>query len=178
MRNVSGHRETNSTTCPGDVVMALLGALRHAIRDGLTGTSPTTSPTGIRLTNLSPGGRETTVNTALVYSWEAEPPEPENSWTVVGYEYCLEGWSKPSRSEDIQYLSGYTPDQQRRQQWTSVGRETTNASFTPTAAGNYTFHVRARLQNNGDETQQPPSTYAGSHTFLVKSSATGGRKPR
>ena len=174
MRNVSGHRETNSTTCPGDVVMGLLDALRQAIRGGLTGTSRT----GVRLTNLNPGGRETVVNTAIVYSWEAEPPEPQDGWTVVGYESCFEGWFKPSRSEDIQYLSGYTPDQQPRRHWTSVERETTSASFTPTAAGHYTFHVRARLQNNGNETERPPSAYAGSHTFLVKSSATGGRKPR
>ncbi|HEX2171183.1 MAG TPA: N-acetylmuramoyl-L-alanine amidase, partial [Dehalococcoidia bacterium] len=39
MKNVSGHRETNSTTCPGEIVMGLLDPLRSDIDDSLKGTT-------------------------------------------------------------------------------------------------------------------------------------------
>lgn len=171
MRNVSGHQETNSTLCPGAVVMDLLDDLRSAIHAGLTDVSQT----GVALTNVTPGGRETTANTPIGYTWTAETPA--SGWTLKGYEYCVEGWQRQSRSEDITYLSGYTAETQPNQQWIGVGT-TTATEFTPTEAGHYTFHVRAMLQNGVGVRR---SAYAANHTFLVKSGERGkggGKKPK
>jgi len=140
-------------------VMALLDELRGAIHAGLVDTSRT----GISLRNTAPGGRETTVNTRITYEWTLEPPE--SGWTLVGYEYCFEGWYKPIRSYDIDYRGGYTTGDQPRPQWTSAVATTTSASFTPTKPGHYTFHVRAILRNG---TAERRSAYAGDHTFLVQ----------
>jgi hypothetical protein len=161
MRNVSGHRETNNTACPGEAVMALLDELRVAVHSGLAGTSRT----GVALTNKAPGGRETTVGRAITYEWSAKPPE--SGWTLVGYEYCWEGWYKPARSINITYLSGYTAEAQPRPVWTRVGPNTTGRTFTPARAGQYTLHVRAILRNEITGAEQR-SAYADSHTFLVR----------
>src|SRR5215210_5739260 len=161
MRNVSGHKETNSTACPGDTVMALLDELQGEIHSGLADTSRT----GVVLTNRAPGGRETRVGTTITYGWEAE--QPETGWSLVGYEYCFEGWYKVSNSINITYLSGYTAGTQPRPAWTRVAANTTSRSFTPTKAGQYTFHVRAVLKNDGTGTERR-SAYGGRHTYLVK----------
>ena len=159
MRNVSGHRETNATTCPGDAAMALLDELRTAVHAGLAGVSRT----GVALRPATPGGRETTANTTLRYEWSLETPE--TGWTLVGYEHCFEGWHKPSKSYDLSYLSGYTSGTQPRPVWTAVGPTTTSASTKPTAAGTYTFHVRAVLQNSAGQRR---SAYEAAHTYLVR----------
>jgi hypothetical protein len=160
MRNVSGHKETNNTACPGDTVMALLNELQTAIHSGLANTSRT----GVTLTNRTPGGRGTTINTAITYEWAAE--QPENGWTLAGYEYCFEGWYKPSNNINITYLSGYTAGAQPRPVWTRVSQDTTGKTFTPTKAGQYTFHVRAIFKDvTGAERR---SAYGGRHTYLVK----------
>ena len=160
MRNVSGHKETNNTACPGDTVMELLDELQTAIHSGLAETSRT----GVTLTNETPGGRETTVNTAIAYEWAAE--QPENGWTLAGYEYRFEGWYKPSNNINITYLSGYTAQAQPQPVWTRVSQDTTSKSFTPTKAGQYTFHVRAIFKDaTGAERR---SAYGGRHAYLVK----------
>ena len=161
MRNVSGHKETNSTACPGETVMALLDELQSAVHSGLADTSRT----GVTLTNVRPGGRETRVGTTIAYEWVAE--QPEGGWTLVGYEYCAEGWYKPANNINITYLSGYTSEAQPRQAWTRVGAQTTSRSFTPTKAGQYTFHVRAVLRNDTTGTERR-GAYAGRHTYLVR----------
>ncbi len=162
MRNVSGHRETNSTACPGEAVMALLDELQNAVHSGL---SPEASRTGVTLTNRAPGGRETRVNTPLTYEWTAEAPEP--GWTLAGYEYCFEGWYKPSRNINITYLSGYTAEKQPRPVYTRVDPSTTSKTYTPTKAGQYTLHVRAVLKNDSTGAERR-SAYEARHTFLVK----------
>ena len=161
MRNVSGHKETNNTACPGEAVMALLDELRVAVHSGLAGASRT----GVALTNRTPGGRETTVGSVIAYEWAAEPPE--SGWTLAGYEYRWEGWYKPSKNINITYLSGYSAETQPRPVWTRIGPETTGKTFTPARAGQYTLHVRAILR---DETTgaEHRSAYAGRHTFLVR----------
>jgi hypothetical protein len=161
MRNVSGHKETNSTACPGDTVMALLDELQNAVHSGLADTSRT----GVTLTNKAPGGTETRVGTAITYEWSAELPE--SGWTLTGYEYCFEGWYKPSNNINITYLSGYTAAAQPRPTYTRVSPDTTSRSFTPTKAGQYTFHVRAVLKNDGTGAEHR-GAYEGRHTFLVK----------
>jgi hypothetical protein len=157
MRNVSGHRETNATTCPGDVVMALLPSLRSVIQAGLADTSRS----GVALTNTAPGGRQAKVGSALRYTWSLEPPE--SGWSLVGYETLVEGWSKSSRSDDVTYLSGYTAESQPRPAWQPAGTAT-SLSFTPKTAGHYTVHVRAILQGPSGQRR---AAYEANHTFLV-----------
>ena len=169
MRNVSGHRETFDTLCPGDVVMALLGELRNAIHAGLAGTSRT----GVLLTTA---GRQTTLEGSISYHCEAEAPEA--GWRLVGFEYSIEGWFRPRGSEDIDYLSGYTEGAQPRPAWTRV--ETPGPwlkiGFDPVAAGHYTLHVQAVLeQGSGKQALQRPSAYEGNHTYLVQPADSAGR---
>lgn len=161
MRNVSGHRETNNTACPGEKVMSLLDEFQTAVHSGLSDTSRT----GIALTNKTPGGRETTVNTPLSYEWRAEPPE--SGWTLAGYEYCFEGWYKASRNINITYLSGYTSGTQPRPVYTRVDSNTTSKTFTSTKRGQYTLHVRAVLRNDATGAEAR-SAYGARHTYLVK----------
>ena len=161
MRNVSGHRETNSTACPGEQVMSLLDELQTAVRSGLSDASRT----GIALTNKAPGSRETAVNTPLTYEWRAETPE--SGWTLAGYEYCFEGWYKPSTGNNITYLSGYTSGTQPRPAYIRVDSNTTSKTFTPTKRGQYTLHVRAILKNDATGAERR-SAYGARHTYLVK----------
>ena len=146
--------------------MALLDELRVALHAGLAAASRT----GVALTNRTPGGRETTVGRAIVYEWAAEPPE--SGWILAGYEYCWEGWYKPSDNISITYLSGYTAQTQPRPVWTRVGPDTMGKTFTSARAGQHTLHVRAlhvrailRDETTGAEHR---SAYAGRHTFLVR----------
>ncbi|MBA3475010.1 MAG: N-acetylmuramoyl-L-alanine amidase [Rubrobacter sp.] len=161
MHNVSGHRETNNTACPGEKVMSLLDELRSAIHSGLADTSRA----GLTLSNPPPSTRETRVGTTVTFTWQDYTPEAP--WTLTGYEYCLEGWYKPSNSINITYLKGYTAETQPRLvwNWTPVDSGTTSISLPLTKAGQYTFHVRAVLTNGTDERR---SAYEGRHTYLVK----------
>ena len=158
MRNVSGHKETNNTACPGDAVMALLDELQGAVHSGLADTSRT----GVTLANRRPGGRETTVGTTIAYEWATE--QPESGWSLVGYEYCIEGWYKPANNINVTYLSGYTAETQPRQAWTRVDASTTSKSFSPTKAGQYTFHVRAVLRHDSPGPSVAARTGPGTHT--------------
>ena len=168
MRNISGHRETNDTTCPGDVVMNLLDELRRAVDAGLSDTSRT----GVR---ISAAGREATVGVPIAVACEAEPPE--DGWRLVGYDHSVEGWVRLPNSEDIAYLSGFTPGAQPHQAWTRM--ETTapaiDVAFTPTTQGHYTVHARAVLQRGaGKAAVQRLGAYAGRHTYLVTERASPG----
>ncbi len=159
MRNISGHKETNATACPGKPVTSLLDELRNAIHAVVADPIRT----GVSLTDTKPGGRETKVGTLLAYSWRAEPPE--GGWSLVEYEYCMEGWYKPPGSYDIEYLLGYTSETQPIPVWTPVSAATTNLTFTPRARGHYTFHIRAVLQKDGSTRR---GAYEANHTFLVR----------
>jgi hypothetical protein len=105
------------------------------------------------------------VNTPLTYEWTAEAPE--SGWTLAGYEYCFEGWHKPSNGINVTYLSGYTVQTQPRPVYTRVDPKTTSKTFTPKSAGQYTLHVRAILKNDTTGAERR-SAYEGRHTFLVK----------
>ena len=101
----------------------------------------------------------------IAYGWAAE--RPESGRTLVGYEYCFEGWYKPSNNINITYLSGYTAEAQPRPAWTRVGPDKTSGSFTPSKAGQYTFHVRAVLKSDGTGAERR-SAFGGRHTNSVK----------
>jgi hypothetical protein len=173
MRNVSGHRETNDTTCPGDAVMEMLGDLRTAIHAGLTGGG---SRSGVL---LSAAGRESTTGEPITIRATAETPE--SGWTPAGFEYSIEGWFKPPESEDLDYIAGYTDMPQPRPVWHRVDTtgEWIEVTFTPALPGQYTFHARTLLrQGSGKAAVERGSTYEGAHTFLVRPSPTEGMDGR
>ena len=161
MHNVSGHRETNGTACPGDKVMSLLDELRTSIHAGLSDTSRV----GVTLSNPLSSDREKSVGATVTFTWPVYTPE--GPWTLTGYEYCLEGWYKPSNSINITYLKGYTADTQPRLAWTPVNSDITSISLPLTKVGQYTFHVRAVLKNDSTGAKRR-SAYEGRHTLLVK----------
>ncbi|MDP8924914.1 MAG: N-acetylmuramoyl-L-alanine amidase [Chloroflexota bacterium] len=172
MRNISGHQETNATACPGTAVMGLLDELRTAIHTNLTDVrrAGVVVRTATREVALSSGS---TLN--LDFSWSVPPEELPEGWTVAGYEYCFEGWYKPSDSYDIQYTSGYDSTAQPRPVWEKTSA--TGRSFSVSKAGHYTLHVRALIQQAGGSPVR--GAYEGNHTYLVKpASSTGGNKPR
>jgi hypothetical protein len=139
--------------------MSLLDELQSEIHSGLADTSRA----GVTLSNPPPSARETRVGTTVTFTWQDYTPEAP--WTLTGYEYCLEGWYKPSNSINITYLKGYTAETQPRLAWTPVNSDTTSISLPLSKAGQYTFHVRAVLTNGTDERR---SAYEGRHTYLVK----------
>jgi hypothetical protein len=159
MHNVSGHRETNNTACPGEKVMSLLDELQSAIHSSLADTSRAE----ITLSSPMSSARETRAGTTVTFTWQVATPE--EPWTLTGYEYCLEGWYKPSNNINITYLKGYTTETQPRLAWTRVTPATTSISLPLSKAGQYTFHVRAVLTNGVDERR---SAYEGRHTLLVR----------
>ncbi len=161
MRNVSGHQETNATTCPGQPVMALLDELRTAIHNGLVGAG--TLKAGVQVGSIA---RVANVNQSLTFSWI---DQDLNGWAVDHYEYCWEGWFKPATSDDVQYLtlgSGYEASDwgsaQPRQRWQPTAAKT--LMLTPLAAGHYTLHVRAVVTGFAGTAR---GLYEGNHTYLV-----------
>ncbi len=158
-RNLSGHRESEQTTCPGDVVLALLPAMRDAVVAGIVGTSRT----GALITSVVPGDRELSPGTSINFQWQAEGPE--NGWSVTGFDTCLEGWLKPEDSDDLAYLSGYTPERQPYIRWRRVTATSRSAAFQLTAPGHYTFHVLPVLTKGTDVRT---AAYEANHTVLVK----------
>lgn len=137
--NIGGHINFSQTFCPGEPVLGLLPALRAAVHEGLAGTSRTGVPAWLS----APGNREVLPGATVGWEWAAEPPEA--GWSLAGYEYAIEGWYKPADSDDVEYLSGYTPEHQPELAFNAVGPEVTSVSFVPTRPGQYTLHVRALL---------------------------------
>lgn len=128
MDHCSGHLDSFATECPGTVLYSHLATLRHDVAARLQGETPP----------VLTGGPSGAPNT-LSFSWSPAGPE---------YLYCLEGWHKPSNSEDITYLSGYEDQSQlwndplaRAQAWNAT--TDTSMSFPNLSLGHYTMHVRA-----------------------------------
>ncbi len=156
--NFGGHRDSEQTICPGDVVLDLLPDLRAAVYDSLTGLSRS----GVSLERVSAPNREVTPGTRLSYRWSAERPEAGRA--LIGFQYALEGWFKPDGEDDLTYLHGYTNDRQPRLAWTTVAPSETEAQFIPVLPGQYTMHVRALV----DGPRGPlPAAFEGRDTVLV-----------
>jgi hypothetical protein len=158
MPNISGHRDTYATACPGDAVMAQLGALRQQVHAALT----TQSGAGVAVAG---GTREVTLGGSpaqLAFSWQ---PVPAGA-SITGNERCFEGWRMVTNSEDINYLSGYTAEAQPHQDWPPTDPLATSATYPVVEPGHYTLHVRAVL---ADGSKGP---YAGSYTYLVTTAPT------
>lgn len=172
MRNVSGHRETNATACPGDQVMGLLGNLRSATHARLTQVVAA----GVTVIGTSPREVSLVDGLRLGFTWAPEVP---SGWSVATYEASLEGWYKPPTSYDITYLSGYGPSawpEQPRSLWSSRGPDVRSESFPIARAGHYTLRVRAILRDASGA--QATAPYEGSFTYLVKAASTTGGKRR
>lgn len=137
--NIGGHINFSQTFCPGEPVLGLLPALRIAVHEGLAGTSRTGVPAWLS----APANREVLPGARVGWEWAAEPPEA--GWSLAGYEYAIEGWYKPADSDDVEYLSGYTPEHQPELAFNAAGPEVSSVSFVPTRPGQYTLHVRALL---------------------------------
>jgi hypothetical protein len=132
--NLSGHRDSYNTLCPGDYLYALLGDLRATVAARLSSVGSSAVPALVETTGAA---RDLSEPATLAFTWSS----PSSAC-----HYALEGWSKSSRSEDINYLTGYEPagygdSLAWRQVWTGPSGAT-SATFTNLAAGRYTIHVR------------------------------------
>lgn len=127
--NISGHRDCQSTICPGGNVYALLPALRTEVAERLKRNSP-----GVGLTAYPDEDQHTAGSFAFTYAWQGEE-------AAAGYEYALEGWQQAGPgAEEIVYLVGFTADD-RRLIWSPT--TDTNIDVSASESGHYTFHVRA-----------------------------------
>jgi hypothetical protein len=127
--NISGHRDCQSTICPGGNVYTLLPALRAEVAEQLARNSP-----AVGLTAYPVEDQHTADSFAFAYSWQGDE-------AAAGYEYALEGWQQAGPgAEEIVYLVGFTADDRRL-----VWSPTTDTSVDVSApeSGHYTFHVRA-----------------------------------
>jgi hypothetical protein len=161
LNDLSGHKETYATTCPGTPVMNLLPNLRSAITAALSDTSRS----GVTL-NSTPAGNSaanpsTAAGTSIQVNWAAQPLEA--GWTLTGYETCVEGWHFVNQY-DLGYLSGYDGTTQPHPVWTPTSG--TSLTFAPIKPGHYTVHVRAALTNNTTGAIRR-AAYEGNLTYLV-----------
>ncbi|HUG15863.1 MAG TPA: Ig-like domain-containing protein, partial [Thermomicrobiales bacterium] len=139
----SGHSDSFATECPGSMLYGHLGTLRLNVADRLNGGTP-------------PALEGSQTANSLSFTWSS-PDGP--------YLYCLEGWHKPSNSEDITYLSGYEDQSEqwndplaRAQAWTAT--HDTSRTFPGLASGHYTMHVRTAAGTNADR-------YEANLTYLI-----------
>lgn len=149
LKNISGHYESYNTDCPGTYLKAHLDNLPGTVADRLQGGSAPTLTCDSSVLQ-EPG--------SLSFSW----PSP--------YEYCLEGWYKPTTSDNISYLSGYTTggyadSLAKVEQWTATS--TSGKTLPGLTAGHYTMHVRTST-----------GKYEANLTFLVKKSSSSSKPPK
>jgi len=150
--NICGHLDCTSTICPGGFVYALLPELRRDVAARLDYTS---APT---VTITAPEPPEDTVDDGdASYTWEGA-----GGSGALFYSHYLEGWFKPSNSDDINYLSGY--NENKEPQWSDWTNATTT-SFDGLEDGHYTFHIRAKDKDGNI------SVYEDNRTFLANLSA-------
>lgn len=150
MNNISGHCESYNTDCPGNFLTAQLGNLRGGVAVRLPVGSPPSLKSDSLLAQTEPG--------SLTFTWTSSS------------EYCLEGWYKPSTSDNISYLSGfaaggYNDPLAKIPVWPGVTG--TGKTFSGLAAGHYTMHLRPLAGG-----------YEANLTFLVTKSGAGGKPPK
>ena len=152
-----GHREVQQTACPGDVVISLLPTLRSAVSNRLESlcfpSLAITASTAQR--ELLEGSR---ISVTLRTGTHSDP-------RYRGLVYGIEAWYKPEDSEDIDYLTGYSPEAQPRMEWASA-RDGDRIVLLADKPGHYTFHLRALLQVDDEDLR---SADRATLTFLVRS---------
>jgi hypothetical protein len=155
--NLSGHRDSEQTFCPGDPVIALLPALREAVQEAI----PAVSRTGPLFTALPP--REAVPGMTLAYEWA--PQDPGDGWAVAGYEHCLEAWFKPEDHDDLVYIAGYSEESQPQTAYSQASPASTSLTFRPARPGQYTLHVRELLWKDGLVRR---AAFEAAHSCLVR----------
>jgi hypothetical protein len=158
LRNVSGHRDCNSTICPGGQVYDLLPSLRTAVASKLQRGAPLAQLTPPSVDTVQAGSAG-----ALQFTWGGGSSQM----------YLLEGWKRQTpTSENLYYLSGF--DGAQYATWkTAEGSSATLAQLllafggsNPPVPGHYTFHVVAK--DSGGKL-----SYQRDHTLLVTDGGGG-----
>ena len=150
--NVSGHKDTFATACPGDLIYGLLAQIRSALSARLA------LPSAPELNGPDFASQSTG---SLSYSWGAGDPDG------TAYSYFLEGWYKAPSSENISYLRGFTTD--RRPDWTAPA--TARAfSVSGLTDGHYTLHLRRHTPTG--------TSYQANKTVLIIGVPGGKGRPR
>lgn len=155
MNNVSGHRDCNTTICPGGYVYDRLPLIRAAVAQKLRGGA-------LSLRLRANGGQRSTARTAqtVQFDWGSERGTGR-------YVYLLEGWRRFPRSED-EYLTGF--DGAERPVWKQIEAKSAGLRELLTAFGGveatlkparYTFHV-AELDDAGKP------GFKRTHTLLLE----------
>jgi hypothetical protein len=132
LANISGHRDSVSTECPGARLYNRLGSLRTTVANRLNGAAQPT------LTEKNNAARSLTAPATLDFTWQSG----------LSGSYCLEGWRRISSGENITYLNGYQnvghgyggDTLAQAQTWTSVSGS--GIAFSCLPAGHYTMHLR------------------------------------
>jgi len=158
--NISGHKDTFGTLCPGDLIYARLGAIRDAVSARLTlGAAPVflSGPEG------GPSNPSQSIGT-VTFTWA--PGEEVTPEEAAEYRYYLEGWYKSSASEAVTYLSGFTSD--RYPLWSDWTTETSR-TYTGLGDGHYTMHL---LRRDGSG-----MTLETNRTMLLSGVNSPGKKP-
>ena len=143
LKNICGHKDCQSTLCPGANLYSQLPALRDAVVSALTNPSvPSVQTTS------GPDGA-TVIGGSASYQW---------SGTGSAYSYYLEGWSADALG-NVKYLSGFTNE--KAPLWGSWIIKLSNG-YQSLSPAHYTFHVQTRdsLGNTG--------VYEANRTFLAK----------
>ncbi|HUE76037.1 MAG TPA: N-acetylmuramoyl-L-alanine amidase [Chloroflexota bacterium] len=132
MANISGHRDSVSTDCPGTRLYNRLGSLRTTVASRLAGAAQPA------LSEKNNAPKSLTAPATLEFVWTSG---------LTG-SYCLEGWRRISTGENITYLNGYQNVESdwggdslaQAQTWTSVSGSGIKFSCLP--AGHYTMHLQ------------------------------------
>ncbi len=132
--NICGHRDVNTTACPGQYLYPLLPDIRQRVAQGVASIAVIKPSAQIAST---PSADEINKGSAT-FSWKSPDGSPN-------FAYYLEGWY-PNLDTDVEtYFSGMTSD--RRPAWSSFGGAT-SATIPVPQPGHYTFHVRAGDSNS------------------------------
>jgi len=157
LASCSGHSDSYNTECPGTALRDYLPDLARKVYARLNrGTAPTLSPGQDQRAAL-------TAKATLSFTWSADVTA-----------FCLEGWHKPSDSENITYLMGFSrpasgevghDDQHWWVQAWSKAEGALPYTSPPLEAGHYTMHVRNAAGARANL------------TYLVNNPATTPTKP-
>jgi hypothetical protein len=152
--NICGHRDCNTTACPGDAAYARLPEWRSAVADQVSDAARV-KPSAQLVQTPS----QADVDRGYVtFSWKSS-----DSASAL-FSYYLEGWIGNLDDDSVYYITGFTGD--KRPAWSEFSSNTT-ASFTLKEPGRYTFHVRAKDPSSGNE-----GAYEENYTFVNSSERT------
>jgi hypothetical protein len=147
MPNIAGHCECGYTACPGRYAYARLPEWRQTVASRIGAEAEI--PPLAQITEV-PGSADIDAG-RVSFAWK-----PHNASSAL-FSYYLEGWIPNLDTDEVYYISGFTSD--KRPDWSSFSSDT-SATFKLTQAGRYTFHVRAKDPDTGNE-----GAYETNYTF-------------